>query len=151
MQRTHQSLVLMLALSSFSLACNADDKPQKETAAMSLKLNVVIGTSTFTATLEDNPATVKLRSMLPLTLDMADLHANEKHADLPKPLPTDLFKPGTIHAGDLLLWGDDTFVLFYETFSSSYSYTRIGKLDDATGLAKAVGRGNVKVTFEAAK
>ena len=115
---------------------------------MSLKLQVKIGEETFAATLEDNPASVKFRQMLPLTLDMPDLNANEKHVHLPERLPTDQIKPGTIRAGDLLLWGDDTLVLFYETFRSSYSYTRLGKLDDPKGLADAVGSGSVRVVFE---
>ncbi|MBQ7697087.1 MAG: hypothetical protein IJT35_00695, partial [Paludibacteraceae bacterium] len=55
--------------------------------------------------------------------------------------------PGTIEAGDLLLYGNNCVVLFYETFSSSYSYTRIGKLTSADGLKAALGTGNVSVTF----
>jgi hypothetical protein len=130
-------------------ATQADGRPRHEGEAMSLKLQVKIGQKTFTATLEDNPATAKFRRMLPLTLTMPDLNANEKHVRLPERLPTDPIKPGTIRGGDLLLWGDDTLVLFYETFRSSYSYTRLGKLDDPAGLAEAVGSGSVTVTFEA--
>src|SRR3954469_19163708 len=81
-------------------------QPKPGNQAMSLKLQVKVGQKTFTATLEDNPATVRFRQMLPLTLDMPDLNANEKHVHLPERLSTDLFKPGTIRVGDLLLWGD---------------------------------------------
>ena len=49
------------------------------------------------------------------------------------------------YTSDLLLWGANTVVLFYETFSSSYSYTRLGKIENPAGLVDVLGRGNVRV------
>ena len=78
---------------------------------------------------------------------MAELNGNEKHADLPRALPTNASRPGTIRNGDLMLYGSNTLVVFYLTFDSSYSYTRLGRVDDPADLAQTLGRRSVRIVF----
>jgi len=111
-------------------------------------MKIKIGNSTFNATLYDNQTVTAFKSQLPITVNMVELNGNEKYVDLPRSLPTNAVNPGTIKNGDLMLYGSSTLVLFYKTFSTSYSYTKLGRIDDVTGLVAALGSGNVSITFE---
>ncbi|RZK97313.1 MAG: hypothetical protein EOO89_33260, partial [Pedobacter sp.] len=71
----------------------------------STKLRITVGGSEFTSTLNDNDAATAFRARLPLTISMKDLNANEKYFDLPGYLPSSSSNPGTIQAGDLMLYG----------------------------------------------
>lgn len=137
-------LPLTLCLGS----CDATSPPQEKNPAMNHTLKITVGASSFTARLADHDAANAFKSLLPLTIIMNELHGNEKYSRLQKNLPTAPVNTDTIHTGDLMLWGSDTLVLFYRTFSASYSYTKLGHIDDTKGLAKALGNGNVKITFE---
>ena len=64
-----------------------------------------------------------------------------------RPLPTNASRPGTIRNGDLILYGSRTLVVFYLTFDSSYSYTRLGRVDDPADLARTLGRGTARIMF----
>jgi hypothetical protein len=111
-------------------------------------MRITVGKTLFTATLYDNATAKAFQSLLPLRLDMIELNGNEKYADLPCSLPTRTAHPGTIQNGDLMLYGSSSLVMFYETFRTAYHYTKIGRIDDPAGLAKALGPGNVSITFE---
>jgi hypothetical protein len=113
------------------------------------RMRIKIGTNTFTATLYDNATAAAFKSLLPMTINMVELNGNEKYFDLSGNLPTNAASnPRLIQSGDLMIYGSNTLVLFYETFSTSYSYTRLGRINDTKGLAAAVGSGNVTVTYE---
>ena len=111
-------------------------------------INIIIGSKTFTATLADSETGEAFAALLPLTVTMNELNGNEKYHYLSSSLPTAAYQPGTIHAGDLMLYGNNCVVLFYETFNTSYSYSRLGAIDNPSGLSPALGSGNVSVRFE---
>lgn len=115
---------------------------------MNRNITIRVGNHSFYATLEDNATARAYAALLPMTVTMNEMNGNEKYYYLSENLPTDNYRPGTIRNGDLMLYGSSCLVLFYETFSSSYSYTRIGQLANPSGLASALGNGNVTVTFE---
>jgi hypothetical protein len=114
----------------------------------SAKLKITVGDNVFNALVYDNATATAFKTKLPLKINMSDLNGNEKYFDLPDNLPANAANPGNVQTGDLMLYGSNTLVLFYQTFSTSYSYTRIARVDNPSGLATALGRGNVTVTFE---
>lgn len=113
-----------------------------------MQIRVRIGIAIYTATLTGNNTAAAFKAMLPLTLNMNDVNRNEKFIRLSQSLPTAASNPGTIRAGDLMLYGSDGLVLFYKTFTTSYSYTCIGSIDNPAGLESAIGTANIPITFE---
>ena len=115
-----------------------------------IKIDLIVNDKTFTATLNRNQTVNEFISMFPMTLQMSDLHANEKYNYLDSNLTTNSNTPGRINAGDIKLFGNDCLVVFYDSFSTSYSYTDLGKVDDVEGFVSELGRGDVTITFELA-
>ena len=109
-------------------------------------MKLIIGDKTFTVRLENNETAQALKAQLPLDLEMTELNGNEKYYYY-STLPTSATRPGTIHAGDIMLFQSNTLVIFYDTFESDYSYTRIGSVTDPEGLAEALGPGDVRVEW----
>ncbi len=116
-----------------------------------MNITITIGTKTFSATLADNSTTHALVSQFPITLDMNELNGNEYYVYLDNSLPTAGKNPRTINAGDIKLYGSSCLVIFYKSFSTSYSYTDLGTISDTTGLLDALKKSGGKVTFTLAE
>lgn len=146
MKRLFCLLMCLTALSALP-ACRAWEPETPDTEEATMTIEVVVGEQVFPATLFDNETAQAMIEWLPMTLDMSELNGNEKYHYFSSGLPTDSRRPNAIEAGDLMLFGDNCLVLFYENFSTSYSYTPVGRLTDPAGLAEALGRGGIEVTF----
>lgn len=108
-----------------------------------------VGGQSFQITLYDNETVRVLLERLPMTLSMNELHGNEKFYNLDEELPTNSENVGSIQTGDIMLFGSDCLVLFFDDFGTSYNYTRIGHVQDEDAFVNALTGGTVEVTFHA--
>ena len=139
-------LSLLLFIQSFTIVM-ANEIEQKE-ININNKIKVIIGTKVFVATLFENETAKEFKKILPITLNMRDLNKNEKYFHFSKNFSMDKFSPKMINSGDLMLWNDNSLVLFYETFSTNYQYTKVGKIDNPNMLAQTLGSDDIKITFD---
>ncbi len=107
-------------------------------------MKAIINDKEYIINLEDNETTKRIIEVLPLELKMNELNGNEKYAYLDISLPINSFNPKRINKGDIMLFGDNCLVLFYKSFDTSYSYTKIGHIDNLPDL----GNENIKVKIE---
>ena len=123
------------------------DNAENEEELTEMKMTVQVGESTFTATLEENAAVDALVEMMEhgsVTIQMSDYAGFEKVGALGTNLPTSNSQI-TTQAGDIVLYQGNQIVMFYG--SNSWSYTRLGRIDDLTGWTEALGGGDMSVTF----
>lgn len=110
-------------------------------------MNLQVGDVVFSATLEENEAVSALVKMMresPVVIQMSDYSGFEKVGPLGTSLPVNNSQT-TTQAGDIVLYNGDQIVIFYG--SNSWSYTRLGHIDDLSGWEDALGSGDVTVTL----
>ena len=80
-------------------------------------MEIVIKDKVYAVELAENQTTDALKKMLPLTIDMSELHGNEKYYYLDRSLPTNAKPAGKISNGDIMLFGECQSLLYnYENF-----------------------------------
>lgn len=130
---------------------NQSESEEETGEQTEMKMNVQVGDYTFTATLENNTAVDELVEMMkegPVTISMGDYSGFEKVGSLGRSLTTSNSQT-TTDAGDIVLYNGNNIVMFYG--SNSWSYTRIGKIDDLTDWKKALGSGSITAVFTLAE
>ena len=108
------------------------------------QVKVLIDKKGYTINLEDNETAKEFVNMLPLELNMNELNGNEKYIYLDTTLPTNSTNPKRINVGDVMLYGNNCLVIFYKSFDTSYSYTKIGHINNLPNL----GNDSISVKFE---
>lgn len=110
------------------------------------KITLSANGKTMTATLVDNVSTEELIKILPVTIEMTPYGGFEVVGPLPQSLPISNSRI-TTEAGDIMLYYGKHLVIFYG--SNTWSYTRIGKIDDLSPaqIKEFIGESNVSVTL----
>ena len=116
-----------------------------------MKIQITIGSQSFTATLRDSPAAHDLVEQLPLTVQMTDHGGVEKTGPLPAPLSLKGQPEGADpDVGDLAYYapGNDL-VLYYGDQSYFPGIVILGRLDGGPAEQIAGMNGPVTATVEA--
>lgn len=107
-------------------------------------IKVIINDKAYTLKLENNKTVEEFVNLLPQTFNMSELNGNEKYIYMDKSLTKNSYNPKHIEKGDVMLFGDNCLVIFYKSFDTSYSYTKIGHINNLDDL----GTGSITVKFE---
>ena len=123
------------------LAVNAQDTDDN------MMIKVKINDTIFDVQLENNSATQELIKTLEkgnVTINATDYGNFEKVGDLGFSLPTSDEQIST-SSGDIVLYQGNQISLFYDYHS--WSYTKLGKIQNADDLKTTLGSGDVVITF----
>ena len=134
--------ILLLAGCTNNSKTNNDKSKESDTRMSNIK--VTINDRIYNINLENNNTVEEFINLLPQEYNMNDLNNNEKYVYIDKSLSTNSYNPKHIEKGDVMLFGNNCLVIFYESFDTSYSYTKIGHIDNLDDL----GNGSIIAKFE---
>ena len=117
---------------------------EKESEIEMSNIKVIINNKTYDLKLENNKTASEFLDLLPQEYSMTELNGNEKYVYLDNSLTTNSQSIKHIEKGDVMLFGNDCLVIFYKSFETSYSYTKIGHIDNLDDL----GKENIIAKFE---
>ena len=138
---------VVINIKSTSKVKSAVSKAYIKTIARSNVIKLAVNNHVLKVKLEDNSAAKALMNKLKkgdVTIHAEDYGGFEKVGDLGFSLPRS-DKYITTSAGDIVLYEGDEISLFYN--SNSWSYTKLGKVQNIKDLKKILGTGDVKLVL----
>ncbi len=142
-----KKLIIFLFMVLLSSSACADDNAGNNNQMENTSVIITVNGKEFNAVFYNNETANAFINMMPLTLNMSELNGNEKYYNLSTTLPVNSERVGSIKKGDIMLYGSNCIVIFYESFNTPYSYTKIGYIENTENLSSALGSGSVSVTF----
>ena len=137
-------IICILLLTGCTNNSKTNNDKSKESDIKMSNIKVTINDKTYKLNLENNNTVEEFINLLPQEYNMNDLNNNEKYVNMDNTLPTNSYNPKHIEKGDVMLFGNNCLVIFYESFDTSYSYTKIGHIDNLDDL----GNGSIIAKFE---
>ena len=117
-----------------------DDSVEIEENVMKININ----NEEYVINVENETLMEELFNSLPETFTMTELNGNEKYYYLSSNMKNaNSVTVGQVQKGDVMLFGSDCLVIFYDSFETEFKYTKIGHIDNLGDL----GNGNVDVSI----
>lgn len=101
-----------------------------------MSIKAIIDDTVVDIKLEDSNLANEFINLLPMELTMNELNGNEKYAYLNTTFNVKPTNPKHINKGDVMIYGNNCLVIFYKSFDTSYTYTKLGHIDNLPNLDK---------------
>ena len=119
---------------------NANTNTKKEENVMKININ----SEKYVINVENEALMEEIYNALPETFTMNELNGNEKYYYLNSTMKNANSEAvGQIQKGDVMLFGSDCLVIFYDSFETEFRYTKIGHIDNLGDI----GSSNVEVSI----
>lgn len=131
------SLLIIVLLIGYTNKTKNTNKKEIE------NIKIIINEKEYKLNLEKTDEAKEFINNVPKELVMMDLNENEKYVYLDKVFMNNPINVNNVEKGDLMLYGDNCLVIFYKSFETTYSYTKIGHINNLEELTSE----NINVKF----
>ena len=119
---------------------NANTNTKEEENVMKININ----SEKYVINVENEALMEEIYNALPETFTMNELNGNEKYYYLNSTMKNANSEAvGQVQKGDVMLFGSDCLVIFYDSFETEFRYTKIGHIDNLGDI----GSSNVEVSI----